>query len=254
LLAGAAVLAASVLLLTALLPTERAEGACTAEICMKLDYVTNQEGLYVLVITPLMLEFVLPEELRDCVWDVESQFSDGSPPEHYVFDAAKSFSAAHRFPERGTYLVTVHATNGIQADNGEPCPTIQIDATVLYPDPPPPPPPPPPVEPRAPPAGDPPAPPPQSPATRLAGDGDDAPQGPASSYWRNCGAIQAHAVSCKRARRVVRAARTTLSRARSERLAEGATFRATGFSCRLRQSGPKPLACRLGKRRVRAPL
>lgn len=234
---------------------ERAEAACAAEVCTEMDFVTDRDGLYVLVITPFMLEFMLPEELRDCVWDVEATFSDGSPPEQHVFDAAKPFSAAHQFPEPGTYLVTVLATNGIQADNGEPCPSIQIDATVLYPEPPPPPPPPPD------PAPDPEGPPetigpttspPDALLQPAAGAPSASPQ--AASYWRRCGALLVHSIGCRRAARVVGAARSLLSRARRGRFAGPPSFEVLGFDCRVRRHAGRPLSCRRPGRRVLAPL
>jgi hypothetical protein len=241
-------------------PPDRAEAECTADICVPMQFVTDQNGTYLLIITPFMVEATLPPALHDCVWDVEAQFGDGSPAEEYTFDATKSFSASHQFSEPGVYLVVVHARNGVQADTLEPCPSIQIDATVIYPEPPLPPPPPPDPPPDPP---DPPAPGPVgSPGPTSSPAAVDAPLGStdsgaseqAGAYWRDCGRVLAHALGCAKAARVARRARSILSRARKGRFAAPPAFRVLGFSCRVRHDAALPLACRRGERRLLAPL
>jgi len=233
---------------------ERAEAACEADVCLSMEFQTNQEGVYYLVITPFMTEALLPEPLRDCVWEVEATYSDGSPPEHHVFDAASSFSASHQFAERGEHAVVVLATNGVQADNGEPCPSIQIDARVIFPEPPPPPPPPPPEgEPPDPPVEGPGSQPPSQPSGAVPAPPAPVPtSSTASGRWLRCGGILTRDVACARAAAVARAARSLLSRMGSR--PRGRAFRVRGFDCRVRRGAGRPLRCSRAGRLILAPL
>ncbi len=214
----------------------RADAACEVDFCT--TGTTDPSGVYQLDVTPAAIAFGFPA-LTDCVWeDVEADFGDGSPNGEYEFDAAVGISESHQFPAPGVYTVHVYAREGTHSGSGGPCPDMEIEAVVTYP---------------------PPAPPPTPPPGETGGSGaPPAPAGPSTEqravdppYWRNCGAIRAHAVYCKKARRVAGTARAFISRAR---LAKGATFRAAGFSCKLRQSGKRPLACRQGPKRILAPL
>src|SRR5262249_16485847 len=85
---SALILAAMTLSLT---PAESAGAAeCPADYCT--ERVTNSEGFYLLAIPAYGITFVPGgAALADCKWEVEAQFSDGSPAEHYTFDATKSF-------------------------------------------------------------------------------------------------------------------------------------------------------------------
>ena len=71
-------------------------------------------------------------------------------------------------------------------------------------------------------------------------------------FWRDCGNdIRAHRLPCPKARRVIGAARSILTRARpSERLAQGAVFKAEGFSCRLRDDAAGSVSCWRGRQRA----
>jgi hypothetical protein len=242
LLLGAA-LALTVAALAAWSPA-RAE-ACTVDYCTSVK--TNASGTYVLNI-PANTLGLFYSQLDGCVWEVEAQFSDGSPSEQYAFDEAEGLIASHTFPEPGVYTVLVLARNGIRAGTEEPCPDLDIEATVTYPEPtsePPPEEPPPDPDP---PGGDPPpaAAPPPAGQPSVAADGLASEE--SSPYWRHCAAgARAHLVGCRLARRLLRRASATLGRRSSN-----AQTKVAGFRCRLRAQAPR-LICVRGQRRVVGP-
>jgi hypothetical protein len=226
-------------------PAERAAAAeCPADYCLELK--TNANGIYVLTI-PAEGIALMPggSALADCIWQVEAQFSDGSEPETYVFDATKEFKSSHKFPEPGVYYVDIYATEGVHGDGPSECPDRHIQAKVTYPEPPPPKEEPEPEEPGAqlPPGS------PASPASPLSSSTAPSSAGSHEApYWRACGTgVRAHRVTCRKARQVIREARDFLARAR---LKQGASFKAAGFNCRLRRGS---LSCRRGPQSVLAP-
>lgn len=223
----------------------RADAACEADYCT--ERTTNEDGFYLLTI-PAGGIALIPggSALADCKWEVEAQFSDGSPPETYFFDATQPFQSSHTFPEPGVYFVDIYATEGVHGAGPSKCPDLHIQAKVTYPEPP--------QEPEEP--G------PEGPGISSSGGGAaataqppvivPAPQPEASTFWRDCGGgVLAHRVPCPKARRVIGAARSLLAHARpSDRLAEGAIFKAAGFSCRLRKGDATSVSCRRGRQRV----
>jgi hypothetical protein len=226
----------------ALLPTAAASAAgCEADYCTTL--ITEPDGRATLKIPGKLVRLVYPQ-LKECTWEVEAQYGDGSPSGSYVFSEAIGLEAEHTYPEPGEYTFNAYATHGMHDGTSEPCPDVHIEATVIYPKPPPPP-----EEKEEPEA--------EGPGVLSPGGGSPAaaaqPLAPASvptpqpiPYWRACsGGVRAHLVTCHRAKQVITAARKHLAMAGLER---GATFMAAGFSCRLRGGGK--LACRRGKQRV----
>lgn len=226
----------------------RADAACEADYCTTA--ITEPDGRYQLNIAADLLGFFYPD-LDGCTWSVEAQYGDGSEPGAYVFNEAEGLEAEHTYPEPGVYTFHAYATEGLHDGTSEACPDLQIDATVVYPDPTQPeepeePQPEEPVKPQ--PGGS--APGGQLPAPAPAGQ---APASPAIvRFWRECGnGIRAHSLPCPRARRVIGTARSILTRVRSaERLADGAVFPAAGFSCRLRGDDAGSVSCRRGRRRA----
>lgn len=226
----------------------RADAACEADYCT--ERTTNKDGFYLLMIPAGGIGLIEPP-LADCRWEkVEAQFSDGSPPEFFSFDATKEFKSSHTFPEPGVYFVDIYATEGIHSDGPSECPELHIQAKVTYPEPPPP------KEPKEPQPEGPKAPPPASAGGGSASAGTPAAPRPASPaldrFWRECGGgVLAHRVRCPKARRVIGAARSLLARARSsDRLTAGAVFEAAGFSCRLRKGDATSVSCRRARQRV----
>jgi hypothetical protein len=232
------------LLLGALaLPSPAQAGpACDADQC--LTVITGPDGSYELKIGANSIGFFY-EELDGCTWAVEAQYGDGSEPGEYVFSETEGLEAAHTYPAPGVYTFDAYATEGLHDGSSEPCPDIHIQATVTYPEPPPP------KEPEEPAKGP------------AGGSGAAAPpqaqlpdiQLPAAAtdrFWRDCGnEIRAHRLPCPKARRVIGAARSVLTRARpSERLAQGAVFKAEGFSCRLRDDAAGSVSCWRGRQRA----
>ena len=218
-----------------------AAAECPADYCT--ERATNENGFYLLMIPAGGIALIAPS-LADCKWEVEAQFSDGSPTEFYSFDASKSFQSSHTFPEPGVYFVDIYATEGVHGGDSTPCPDLHIQAKVTYP------------EPAAKETGEPgpeqPLAHPPAGGGAVAGSQPPAGAPPAGSspvpYWRACGGgVRAHLVSCPKARKVIRAARDLLSRAR---LARGAVFQAGGFSCRLRHGTAGSVSCRRGRQRV----
>jgi hypothetical protein len=216
---------------------------CPADYCTERTTMPN--GIFELKIPPKYIAFIPIEgssELVDCTWQVRVDFGDGSEPEKLEFDASKEFSASHQFPEPGVYYVEIYAEEGIHAGNKTECPDEHIQAKVTYPEPPP-------KETEEPGT--------EGPGTQPPGGGGGAvaaatpppaaaPTPAPGPPWRACGGgIRAHLVACRRAKRVIRAARAFLSRAKLE---QGASFQAAGFSCRLRGNGN--LSCRRGRQRV----
>lgn len=240
-----ALLLASLLGVLALAGPARADAACEADYCTAA--ITDANGRYKLTIGPHSVGFFFPA-LAGCTWDIEAQYGDGSPPGDYVFSDADGLEAEHIYPDPGVYTFHAYATNGVHDGTAEECPDLHIEATVVHPDPPPP------KEPD-----------PEEPVKQPAGGSGGgnlpivvvpvAPMAPSPAidrFWRDCnGGVLAHRVPCPRARRVVRAARSLLTRARSsERLAEGAVFKAAGFSCRLRKDTDGSVSCWHGRQRV----
>jgi hypothetical protein len=230
--------------LLALLAPQRAQAVdCETAICIAMKRTTNSKGEASLVVPPDAVG-QLPWGLDGCTWQVKVQFGDGSPSEEIEFKEESGLVASHTFPEPGVYLMTVDAIEGVRSDLSE-CPDVHIDVTVTYPEPPPPKEEPGPEEPGT-------EPPLASPGSAGSAGSPMSSVTPPSSagsqnapYWRDCGGgIRAHRVPCRKARRVIRAARSFLSRARLE---QGASFRVEGFSCRLRRGS---LSCRHGSRRV----
>jgi hypothetical protein len=224
----------------AFVPAGASAAECPADRCF--EFTTNARGIYVLSIPAGGIAFLGGAELGDCKWQVKVEFSDGSPPEELEFDAAKAFVSSHQFPAPGVYLVDIHATEGVHEADQAKCPDLYIQAKVTYPTPPPP-------KEEEKPA-------PEGPGVQAPGGGsvpaatqtpsDATPQTDPDPYWQACGSgVRAHLVPCSRAKRVIRAARSLLARARLEK---GATFTAARFSCRLRANGG--VACRRGRQRV----
>ena len=229
-----------------LIAPQRAEAIdCQTAICVSLpERTTDAKGKYTLFIPADYVGTQYPD-LNGCTWQVNAQFGDGSEPEEYEFHEESNFGASHAFPEAGHYQVVIDATEGERSDHSE-CPDVHIEVPVTYPVPPPPK-----EEESA----------PESPGVQPPGGGGGggaaaaATQQPAGAapqpqprppYWHACGGgVRAHLVACGKAKRVIRAARALLARARLE---QGATFRVAGFSCRLRGNGD--VACRRGKQRV----
>jgi hypothetical protein len=226
----------------------RADAACEAEYCTTA--MTEPDGRYQLDIAPHLVGFFYPT-LAGCTWDVEAQYGDGSAPGEYVFSEAEGLEADHTYPEPGVYTFHAYATNGVHDGTSEECPALHIEATVIYPEPTPP------KEPEEP--G------PEEPVKQpTAGSGGGAPPMAATPaapmppspavdrFWRECGGgVLAHRVPRSKARRVIRAARSLLASARSpERLAEGAIFKAAGFTCRLRKGDAGSVSCWRGRQRV----
>ncbi|HEY7255837.1 MAG TPA: hypothetical protein VH476_04060 [Solirubrobacterales bacterium] len=222
---------------------DRASAACTPAAAFCLDANTNASGFYGLFIPA---NYIQSQEggapLDNCTWQVEADYGDGSPPGKYVFEEDKLFTAGHTFPEPGVYDVVINATEGQHIDES-PCPDLLIEATITYPEPPP--------QEEAEEAA------PGGPGAEAPGGGGGAPAAPPPAgtpppapphqpYWSGCGGgVRAHLIACRKAKRVIRSARAFLSRARLE---QGASFRAAGFTCRLRGNGD--VACRRGRQRV----
>jgi hypothetical protein len=227
----------------AFLPAWASAAECPADKCF--EFTTSPNGVYVLTI-PARGIALIPggSGLADCKWSVKAEFGDGSEPEELEFDASKAFTSSHTFPAPGVYIVDIYATEGIHAGSSTACPDLHIQAKVTYPEP-------------VPEESEEPA--PEGPGAQAPGGGGgaaaatQAPAGaaapappPGSPYWKACGGVaRAHLVACRKAKRVIRAARSLLSRARLE---QGASFKAAGFGCRLRGNGD--LACQRGKQRV----
>jgi hypothetical protein len=205
--------------------------------------ITEPDGRATLKIPGKLVRFAYPQ-LKECTWEVEAEYGDGSPNGSYVFSEAIGLEAEHTYPEPGVYTFDAYATHGEHDGTSEPCPDVHVEATVVYPD--------------STPPEEPEEPAPEGPGVQAPGGGSSAAaatQPPAAAeppatqpnpYWRACGGgIRVHLVACHRAKQVIRAARDLLSRARLE---QGASFKAAGFSCRLLGNGD--LACRRGKQRV----
>ncbi len=242
----------AILLLTLLgalaLPSPaQADPACEADKC--LTVVTKPDGSYTLAIPGNAIGFFY-EELDGCTWNVEAQYGDGSEPGEYVFSETDGLEAEHTYPAPGVYTFDAYATEGLHDGTSEACPDLHIQATVTYPEPPPPKEPeePEPEEPVKVPAG----------GSGVAASPQVQPpdiQLPAPAidrFWRDCGKdVRAHRLPCPKARRVIGAARSILARARpSERLAQGAVFKAEGFSCRLRDDAAGSVSCWRGRQRA----
>jgi hypothetical protein len=211
---------------------------CEADYCTIV--VTEPDGRATLKIPGKLVRIAYPE-LKECTWEVEAQYGDGSPPGSYVFSEAIGLEAEHTYPEPGTYTFNGYATKGMHDGTSEPCPDVHIEATVIYTDPNPP------EEPepegvKPPPSGG-----GGSPAVTLPPVTFPPLESPKPiPYWKACGGgVRAHQVACRKAKQVVRSARSVLSRTRPE---QGATFTAAGFSCRLHKGGS--ISCRRGAQRV----
>jgi hypothetical protein len=225
----------------------QADPACEADYCTIA--VTKPDGRYQLTIPPHVVGFFF-EELAGCTWTaVEAQYGDGSEAGEYEFGDAEGLEAEHTYPEPGVYIFHAYATEGLHDGTSEACPDFHVQATVTYPEPPPlEPEEPEPEEPvRGPAGGSAVAAPPQIQLPDL-----QLPVPATERFWRDCGKdIRAHRVPCPRARRVIAAARSILTRARpSERLAQGAVFKAGGFSCRLRDDAAGSVSCWRGRQRA----
>jgi len=235
LLLAAAILAAPGLLRTA----EAAAAGCEADYCTTV--ITDPDGRATLTIPGKLVRLAYPQ-LKECTWEVEARYGDGSPPGSYVFSETTGLEAEHTYPKPGTYTFNAYATNGMHDGTSESCPDVHIEATVIYPDSTPP------EEEQEPGPGGPGV---QVPGTGAGVAANPLPAGTppmsrATAYWQACGhGVRAHLVPCRRAKRVVRAARGLIPRAKLEL---GATFKAAGFSCRLRADGD--VACRYGKQLV----
>lgn len=230
-----------------------APSAGATKPCPAGYYCTDSNGKYVLSVPALTYNPFLAE-YADCVWKVHVDFGDGTS-EEYVFDASVGLTGEHVFPTRGiTYTVEIQLREGVHYKTGEPCPDYGLSPLVRY-------------RTAAEEADDPPAEPPEEPPEPPAEQGGATPgpnppapdggsatnpltPGPAperTGYWKRCrGAVFAHHVGCRKARRVARAA--------AEKLVRPGTAGARGFACRLRR-GPLPsIVCKRGERRVLAPL
>jgi hypothetical protein len=221
-------------------PPPASAAECEADYCTTV--FTEPDGRATLTIPGGLVRFAYPA-LKECTWEVEAQYGDGSPSGSYVFSEAIGLEAEHTYPQPGVYVFNAYAAQGMHDGTSEPCPDVRIEATVVYPDSTPPP-----EETEEP---GPEGPGVQAPGGEVAAAPTQPPAGAASptplpTYWRACGGgVRAHLAGCRRAKEVIRAAKGLLSQARLE---QGATLRAAGFSCRLRGDGD--LACRRGKQRV----
>jgi hypothetical protein len=229
----------------ALSAAPRASAAgCEADHCTisGMIVVTEPDGRATLKIPGKLVRIAYPA-LKECTWEVEAQYGDGSPPGSYVFSEAAGLEAEHTYPEPGTYTFNAYATNGMHDGTSEPCPDVHIEATVIYSD----------STPEEPEGHEPEGvkPPPSggagSPAVTLPPLIIPPLRSPKPvPFWKACGGgVRAHLVGCDKAKRVIHSARELLSRSRPE---QGATFRAAGFSCRVRNGGT--LSCRHGAQRV----
>jgi hypothetical protein len=211
-----------------------------------IDYCTDPSGEYVLEVPPLG-GFL--EAYADCVWNAYVDFGDGTS-QVYVFDASVGLTGSHVFPTAGvTYTVVVILREGAHAQGGEPCPDYSQSAEVLFRTP-------------AEEADDPP---PNKPIdeggtvpdlTPVAPDGQtpnpwtapagDEPSAEATRYWRRCrGGVHTHLVSCRKARRVARAA--------IARLARPGNVQAGGFACRLPPGVVRSIVCQRGEQSILVP-
>jgi hypothetical protein len=241
-LAGTLAALLALLMLTA--PSRSAAACPTEPFCV----TTDANGTYVLNVPPAsVIAFYKPEfaALEDCVWQVAVDFGDGSPNGAYEWVASTGLTGSHTFPAPGVYTVHIDATGGIHSESGEPCPDLQIVATVTYPEP----------------ASPPVAPPPEGPSGGSPSGGPHGGSGPAifpnvaaapagavaPTFWRRCRrGVVTHRVACRRGLAIVQLART--------RLPGAGTARAAGFACQLRSGSPRPVHCRRGARLVFAPL
>jgi len=241
---GKAIVGAVVVVLSAaavLAPSAAATTPCP------VDYCTTPSGEYVLEVPPLTNPFLAA--YADCVWNAHVDFGDATD-EDYVYDAAVGVTGSHVFPTPGvTYTVTVALADGHHGQTTDPCPDYALSTEVRYRTP-------------AEEAGDPPAPAPGTPVGEggiqpapllVAPDASipnavpvpqstPTPARPAP-YWRRCrGGLLTHLVSCRKARRVARAA--------SARLTRAGTVQAGGFSCRVSPGQARWIACRRGEQRI----
>jgi hypothetical protein len=226
----------------------RAEAVCETGI---FCYQTDANGNIKINYSAQVIATVFPE-YADCIWDVEVDFGDASPNETFVFKAEEGLHREHTFQDFGEYIVHIKATNGQHSGSGEPCPDLEIIATVTYPPPPPPPPEEPPTEPPGEETTNPPA----------ANSGSGMPTGGSQEsgtgdlqqasgpYWRRCGGNLAHLVSCRRARAVTNAALEKLAHPRTLARLRNGDFPVAGFRCHVRVQAKRQLDCRRGDRRV----
>jgi hypothetical protein len=224
----------------------QADPVCEADEC--LTVITQPDGSYTLAIPGNLIGFV-HEELDGCTWAVEAQYGDGSEPGEYVFSETDGLEAEHTYPAPGVYTFDAYATEGLHDGTSEACADLHVQATVIYPEPLP-------KEPEEPEVEEPLKVPAEgsgvaaSPPNQLP---DIQPPAPATGrFWRECGTdIRAHRLPCPKARRVIGAARSILFRARpSKRLAQGAVFKAEGFSCRQRDDAAGSVSCWRGRQRA----
>jgi hypothetical protein len=225
-----------------------------ADVPCPVQYCTDSDGEYVLLVPALSPNHPVFGPYADCVWAVEVDFDDGTA-EHYLFDAAVGLTGSHVFPEPGrTYIVQIGLTEGHHGQTTDPCPNLGLSAEVRFrtpaeetgdPDVPPPPPPPPTVPPDP---GELVTPPSAASETATASPPDEPASAPESGpYWRNCRrGVYTHQVGCRKGRRVARSAVARLSRP--------GNVRAGGFSCRLPRGPLQSIACQgRGEQRILAP-
>jgi hypothetical protein len=243
-LPGKAIIGAALALLSA--AAIFAPSASATKPCPKGHYCTDPSGEYVLEVEPISPNNLLLGAYADCVWDAHVEFGDGTSGD-YVFDAAVGITGSHVFPTPGTtYTVVVDLSDGHHGQTKDPCPDYSRSAKVLYRTP-------------AEEADDPPpwvpidqggtVPPliPVAPATQIPNPwtAQPPPTPESNAYWRSCGGgVLTHLVTCKKGRRVAKAA--------SGRLTRPGTAQVNGFTCRLRGS-QQSAVCRRGEQIVRAP-